>query len=523
MLRILLSCISSQSDDPRSPDQTLNQLPSTFATVAAKFRIDGKLIIRAVCPLCHANYDPVDGPTPYPSKCTNHRTPGSSCDAPLLDEIGRPIKTYAAHCFDDYLAGIFSDGALEDHILKSPQSILDPVPHALKSPHHGEFLRNLRGQDGNLFYCGPAGEARLTFALCIDFFATEGMNVRGPSTSLGIIALACLDLPVEIRYKPEYMYLVGIIPGPSEPSLTELNHYIEPLISAMMEAWHPGLHLTRTARKPEGRTVRCGIAIVVCDLPAARKTAQLAASTSKIFCSVCDCWDVRDADGKIIPNWRELRGRHDCEAWKARDVQAMRAAAEEWRDATSTAERTRIFEGHGVRWSALWRLPYWDPTQQLVVDSMHCLLEGLVKFHCLRALQIQESVVYSNPRHPPAFVWDFKLPITTSHEVNDREEVDEGAWSEKELKDLHKIHVALTAELCTEVGVPEPGVYTPTSLELYLARRLSRSLTYVQSDLGVTPSGSGSSSRVTKADISRSLVEWVKYSRNFIVLLLTLC
>ena len=320
MLTIILSFISDQSQHAHLPGQTLNQLPSTFETVAAKFRMDGMLHIKAVCPACHANYDPVDNANTYPSKCTSRRTPEATCDAPILDESGRPLKTFATHSFDDYLAGVFSDGVLEDHVMKSPQRILDPVPSVLNSPHHGEFLRNLRGHDGNLFYCGPGGEARLTFALCIDFFASEGMNVRGPSSSLGIIALACLDLPVEIRYKPEYMYLVGIIPGPSEPSLTELNHYIEPIISAMLESWHHGLRLTRTARMPEGRTVRCGIAIVVCDLPAARKTAQLAASTSKIFCSVCDCWDVRDADGKIIPNWRELHGRHDCEVWKARDV-----------------------------------------------------------------------------------------------------------------------------------------------------------------------------------------------------------
>ena len=104
---------------------------------------------------------------------------------------------------------------------------------------------------------------------------------------------------------------------------------------------------------------------------------------------------------------------------------------------------------------------------------MHCLLEGLVKFHCLRTLQIQESIIYSNLRHLSVFVWDFKLPIVTSHKVNDCKEIDKGAWSKKELKNLHKIHVALTAELYTEVGMLEPGMYIPISLELYLAQRLS--------------------------------------------------
>ena len=182
---------------------------------------------------------------------------------------------------------------------------------------------------------------------------------------------------------------------------------------------------------------------------------------------------MHNANEKVILNWRELRGHHDCEVWKAHDIQAMHAATEEWHDVTSTVEQLQIFKGHGVQWLVLWHLPYWDSNQQLIVDSMHCLLKGLVKFHCLRTLQIQESVIYSNPRHPPAFVWDFKLPIMTLHEVNDCKEVDKGAWSEKELKDLHKIHVALTAELYTEVGMPEPGVYIPISLELYLVQRLS--------------------------------------------------
>ena len=142
---------------------------------------------------------------------------------------------------------------------------------------------------------------------------------------------------------------------------------------------------------------------------------------------------------------------------------------------------------------------------------MHCLLEGLVKFHCLRALQLQESAVYSDPGHPPAFVWDFKLPVP--HEADDRArgEADDGAWSEKELKDLHQVHVALTAELCAEDVSPEPGVRTPSSLRTYLTKRLTRSLTYVQADLGVSVSASGSNSRVTKADIARSLVQWVSY------------
>ena len=72
------------------------------------------------------------------------------------------------------------------------------------TPFHGQFLRDFRGPDGARFLSFHVGEARLAFALCIDFFATEGMNVRGPSTSLGIIVLVCLNLPTR-----EFYWAVG--------------------------------------------------------------------------------------------------------------------------------------------------------------------------------------------------------------------------------------------------------------------------------------------------------------------------
>ncbi|KAI0740301.1 hypothetical protein C8Q76DRAFT_609410, partial [Earliella scabrosa] len=355
--------------------------------------------------------------------------------------------------------------------MQSSSSVQQPVPHIVKTPFDAQYLRTLRGHDGQLYSVG-GDEARLTFSLCIDFFATEGMHVRGPSTSLGIIALACLELPVEIRYKPEHMFLLGIIPGPSEPSLTELNHYIDPLVTDMLGAWHNGLRLSRTALKPDGRLARAAIAIVVCDLPSARKTAQLSPSTSKIFCSVCDCWDVRDENGKIIKNWKDLRGRHDCERWHRRDVSSLRSAAERWRDASSSAERKEIFEEHGVRWSPLWRLPYWDPSRQLVVDSMHCLLEGLVKFHCLQALRLTEKDALTNVR-PPAFAWDFTLPDKVGKNGGASE------WTEKEIKDIEKIHLALVSELQEEEAPGKGDIDRfAAQLERYLAKRGHRPLTH---------------------------------------------
>ena len=86
----------------------------------------------------------------------------------------------------------------------------------------------------------------------MDFFASEGMTLRGANASSGIIAAACLNLPADIRYKCEYMYLAAVIPGPDEPHLTELNHYIRPIIDQLLVSWERRVHFTQTANHSTG-------------------------------------------------------------------------------------------------------------------------------------------------------------------------------------------------------------------------------------------------------------------------------
>lgn len=87
--------------------------------------------------------------------------------------------------------------------------------------------------------------------------------------SVGVIYLVILNLPRSIRYKRENVILFGVIPGPSEPSLT-VNSYLSPLVSDLLKLWRgvqfklPGKEVTAT--------IRCALLGVACDLPAARKT-----------------------------------------------------------------------------------------------------------------------------------------------------------------------------------------------------------------------------------------------------------
>ncbi|EGG05695.1 uncharacterized protein MELLADRAFT_107407 [Melampsora larici-populina 98AG31] len=67
-------------------------------------------------------------------------------------------------------------------------------------------------------------------------------------------------------------------------------------------------------------------------------------------------------------------GFQDLEAWLARP-----------------SERQKIFENHGVRYSVLLELDYWNLIDFQVVDSMHNLLLGLLNWHCRRFWAMQDD------------------------------------------------------------------------------------------------------------------------------------
>jgi hypothetical protein len=163
---------------------------------------------------------------------------------------------------------------------------------------------------------------------------------------------------------------------------------------------------------------RSAIVTAVCDLQAARKLAQLSPATSHHFCSVCQCYHLGSLN------------RVDHNNWQFRDVTLLRQHATNWRNAGSSTDQEKIFKDHGVRWSELWRLPYWDPTRQLAVDSMHCLFEGLIQRHVHEVLQLTDTKLPT----APAFSHDF-----TKYKLD-------GApllLKEKEVKQVTSIHALL--------------------------------------------------------------------------------
>lgn len=362
----------------------LDNFPHDLRSVRKAFDVEAKTLTYAACPECSCTYSPqMDGNVAiYPSSCTWKEFPKSQpCGEPLVDSrivegesIRYPKVPFVVQDFDAFVANLLSRPGVEE-ALDMGTVILER--DELADIKEGSGVNDLLGPDGQPFLDGiKRSELRLAWSLSVDWFNPHTNKISGKHVSTGSTAMACLNLPPSLRYKPEFMYLNSVMP--KEPSLDQSNHFIAPLVTQLNNSYENGVKYNRTYQRPEGRTVRSAVAVLVNDLPGGKKLAQMAGHTSNThFCSLCTLH--KDHINCVDPS-----------LWIARDVSTLREAAYAWKNATSQAKRNVIFAQFGVRWSELWRLSYYDPVKMLVIDGMHNLFEGLVQFHCRYILGINE-------------------------------------------------------------------------------------------------------------------------------------
>ncbi|KIK15242.1 hypothetical protein PISMIDRAFT_115463, partial [Pisolithus microcarpus 441] len=245
-----------------------------------------------------------------------------------------PIRLYIYHDFKEWLARLHSRLEIEKHLernLRLPYNKRH-LPDIYHDIWDAPALQDFQGPDGKRFISPGCGEGRYIFSLNMDGFNPFQRRQAGKKSSCGAIYMICLNLPPELRYRPENIFLVGIIPGPHEPSLHQINHLLRPLVDDLLIAWHHGIRFSQTALHPAGRTVRCAVVPLL--------------------------------------------------TWPRITLQEHLSIAEQWRDAVSDAARRVIYDKHGIRWTELLRLPYWDPTKFTLLDTMHTFLLVLIQKHC---------------------------------------------------------------------------------------------------------------------------------------------
>lgn len=373
----------------------LARFPHDLRTLRNAFDIEAKTTTYAACPKCNCTYAPsvTNNLAIYPSHCTWREFPTSEACAESLTEarvvdgqsMRYPKRAFIVQNFDAFVARLLSRPGIEE-ALDAGTFLLNRSE--LADIKDGSGVQTLRGPDGQPFLDGlKRNELRLIWSLSVDHFNPHTNKIAGKHVSFGSIAMVCLNLPPSLRYKPEFIYLGGLMPV--EPILNQTNHYLEPIVTQLERSYAKGVVYSRTYKHLEGRRTRSAVAVFVNDLPGGKKVSQLASYQSKShFCSLCTLH--KDRINEVDPGH-----------WVSRDSDAMRRAAFEWRHATSKADRDAIFAEFGVRWSEFWRLPYYGPIRMLVIDGMHNLFEGLVQFHCRSVLGISESEANSDtfPSH----------------------------------------------------------------------------------------------------------------------------
>jgi hypothetical protein len=240
------------------------------------------------------------------------------------------------------------------------------------------ILKNFRDVDDTPFFAKHGDELRLAFSLGADSFHPLGSLEAKQSMSATAIYMVLLNLPKDQRFKYKNMYLVGVIPGPSKPSLEQINHALSLLVRELLEFWK-GIYYTRTYKFPNGRFSKGAMIALVCDMLAARQVAGFGSVTSTFFCTFC-LLTIQDIENLQKHTWPErvLHDHLDC--------------ARKWRDSPNKRGRERLFRLHGIRWSALLDLPYWNPMLFTVLDSMHAAFLGLFQTHCRKVWRIDVSV-----------------------------------------------------------------------------------------------------------------------------------
>jgi hypothetical protein len=496
----------------------LESLPTSLYTALSKFDIGNKTTLHAACPSCNYThdpfYDPVSAVASYPDRCLNH-LPGadglSICGTPLLEVRSgqlRPLKPFLTPCFREYLVKLLANKEIERIVDSACDNALSSLNQGsdglVENPFTAEFLKTFEGPVPGQLFIDRGNKVRLAFVVHVDFFNPNGISTHSNSDSIGLISLALLNLPTDIRYLPQNLYL-SVIPGPREPKDHEMSYYLRPVVDEFCVGWERGFHISQTASSPDnGRDVEIAMAISLNDLPAARKVSGVAGQSSHFICTRCKLFG-RDKVHNI-----------DCDKWALQDVAFLRRKAEEWRDAETIQQREMIYDEHHVRWSEFWRLPYWNPPRMLVVDVMHCILEGLVHYHCRRVLEIDADRAKKKDPSPAAFSYPW---MAYSRLVPEGFQVNNSA----ELQHISRIQQILMQPFQLEPGHDSNELETLNEEQL-LKRLLTTNkqpLKFVcySLDLLSNTTTQATTWKGTKKDLADLLVKWVSTNTTIILVI----
>ena len=209
----------------------MKSLPSTLYAIRRFLGIDRERYSKyVVCPTCHMLYDYADvlRLKAVDPRCKHILWPNHSyhhmrkkCGTKLLSEITkRPTLIYTVASIISYLEIFVSQPGFLS--LCNEWRKLKTLPGYINDIYDGQIWKELASSD----YLGS--EYNLVIMLNVDWL----QPYKHSPYSLGAIYGVILNLPRRIRFKDRYVMLLGVIPGPSEPSL-DINTYLQPIVDEL--------------------------------------------------------------------------------------------------------------------------------------------------------------------------------------------------------------------------------------------------------------------------------------------------
>lgn len=181
--------------------------------------------------------------------------------------------------------------------------------------------------------------------------------------------IAILNYPRKLRYVQKNVILVGLLPGPHEPS-KQMNSFLEHLVRDLLSL-SKGIEMAT----PEGtKVVRASLLCVSCDIPASRKLVGFVGHSAFKACSKC----LKSFPTCSFGSKPDYSG-FERNLWTKRELKDHKEQGMKWKHAKTLVERTRIERTYGVRSTELLRLPYFDTIRYCVIDPMHNILLGSSK------------------------------------------------------------------------------------------------------------------------------------------------
>ena len=214
------------------------------------------------------------------------------------------------------------------------------VQDAFCDIYDGRMWKEFMNPDGKPFLSLPYNFA---LALNVDWF----QPFKTTAYSCGAMYVSILNLPREERYTVENTVLVGVIPGPREPSKS-MNSYLAPLVQELKQLW-TGVVM----KSASGSSVFVCAALIctACDIPASRKLSGFVSHNAYRGCSRC----LKSFPTKAFGEKADYSG-FDRSTWEPRSNILHRYYANKHRNSELGRQRKDIEIIHGCRYSVLLEL-----------------------------------------------------------------------------------------------------------------------------------------------------------------------